>query len=155
MIKEYSMASTEETTRFGEDLGQCLRGQSGLVFLVGDLGAGKTVLTKGLVRGMGLKDMVTSPTYTLVNPYEDGDWTVYHMDLYRLEDLDELVEMGFDDFLAEEALIVVEWPQIIEESGLRPDLRIEVERTERDGERRIRLEYPEAGDMGKRMERLG
>lgn len=98
-----------------------------LVYLDGELGAGKTTLVRGLLRGLGHAGRVKSPTYTLVEPYEIGDLRVYHLDLYRVADPEELDYLGLREMLAESALVVVEWSR----RGLgwlpEPDIRIAIE----------------------------
>lgn len=82
-----------------------------LVFLIGELGAGKTTLARGILRGLGFDGHVKSPTYTLVEPYEFGSTRVYHFDFYRIKDREELEYIGLDDLLGERAVKLIEWPE--------------------------------------------
>ncbi len=103
--------SAEETQRFGCWLGRII-GAPAVILLNGDLGAGKTCMTQGIARGLGVSEneAVTSPTYTLMNQYA-GRLPLYHFDLYRLADRDELEELGLDDYLPGDGVAVVEWAE--------------------------------------------
>lgn len=101
-------ASTEETIALGERLGKDLRAGDVLV-LTGDLGAGKTQLTKGIAAGMGVVDDVTSPTFNILMVYEGEQMPLYHFDLYRLDDPDQLEDIGFYDALEGDGPCVIEW----------------------------------------------
>jgi len=85
--------------------------------LTGDLGAGKTTLVKEVCKQLGINDLVSSPTFSIINEYQDlnGDMKVYHMDLYRIIDEEELINIGFEDYLYSGELVFIEWPQIAEQ----------------------------------------
>lgn len=108
---------------FGKALGKALQGR-GQVHLEGELGAGKTTLTRGVLRAYGHRGAVKSPTYTLVEPYELGATRVHHFDLYRLGDPEELEFMGARDLLDSDSLCLIEWPERGEGWLSKPDLHI-------------------------------
>lgn len=113
------------TLTVGRHLAQLLQGH-GLVTLQGDLGAGKTTLSRGLIQAMGHQGKVKSPTYTLVEPYELGQHRVLHYDLYRLADPEELEFLGVRDFLDTDTLTLVEWPQRAGKRLPPPDLALDL-----------------------------
>ena len=138
MEKNWKSASPEQTLTIGRKIGQALKGKSGLIFLTGDLGAGKTKLTQGVVSGLGISAEVTSPTFALINEYGPEAEAV-HMDLYRLDDYEELQEIGFEDYLDGERLILCEWPDLLEDEGFSPILRIDLRRDDAKGETARRI----------------
>lgn len=103
--------SEEETFLIGKRLGQLLR-PSMIICLSGDLGTGKTHLTKGIAAGLEIEDYITSPTYTLINEYK-GRIPLYHFDVYRLENSDELNELGYQEYFFGSGVTVIEWADII------------------------------------------
>ena len=104
--------SPEETFQFGRQLGeQAYPGQ--VCTLVGDLGVGKTVLTQGIAKGLGIDGPVCSPTFTIVQSYEGGRLPFYHFDVYRIAYVDEMYEIGYEDYFYGQGLSVVEWGNLV------------------------------------------
>ncbi len=108
--EERFLADEKAMVAYGARLA-CACGNGAVVFLRGDLGSGKTTLVRGILRGLGYMGTVKSPTYTLLEPYLCGDRRVYHFDLYRLADPEELDYIGTRDYFTEEALCLIEWPE--------------------------------------------
>lgn len=117
------LESSEDTEALGAALWQALPGKC-LLFLHGELGAGKTTLVRGLLRAAGYRGTVKSPTYTLVEEYEIDGRRLFHFDLYRLKDPEELEWMGIDDYLQQDALCCIEWPE--KGQGVLPPADIEI-----------------------------
>ena len=109
---EYITNSPAETEAVAEKLAQRLMPGTVIAYR-GDLGAGKTAFTRGLARGLGCRDMVTSPTYTIVNEYLSGRMPLFHFDMYRLKNSDDLFDIGWDDYLARGGVCAVEWSERI------------------------------------------
>lgn len=106
--------SPEETFAFGEKIGR--KAKPGQVYtLIGDLGVGKTVFTQGVAKGLGITEPVNSPTFTIVQIYEEGRMPFYHFDVYRIGDVEEMEEIGYEDCFYGEGLCLVEWANLIEE----------------------------------------
>ena len=104
----------------------------------GDLGAGKTAFTRGLARGLGCTDLVTSPTYTIVNEY-CGSHAVFHFDMYRIEDEEDLYAIGFEDYLAREGYIFIEWSENVKGALPSPHVTLSITRTDDACGRRIEI----------------
>lgn len=132
----FHTVSAEDTTAFGAALGLLLQ-PGDVILLRGDLGAGKSVLARGLARGLGITQAMPSPTFTLMQPYE-GRIPFYHFDLYRLDDPDQFYEAGLDEFIGGNGAAVVEWPDCAELDPV-PALHVDLMRLDGDDERAIRL----------------
>ena len=107
--------SPEETEKIGEALAKSLQPGTILAYR-GDLGAGKTAFTRGLARGLGCKETVTSPTYTIVNEYLGGRLPLFHFDMYRLASSDDLWDIGWEDYLDREGVCAVEWSENVQDA---------------------------------------
>ncbi len=114
--------SPEETFLFAEELGRRISNSS-VIALYGDLGAGKTIFTKGLARGLGIDEDITSPTFSLMESYE-GDKPLHHFDLYRIENLNEFENLRFEEYWEGDGISVIEWPE--KAGDLLPENRINV-----------------------------
>lgn len=115
--------SAQETFQLGKELGE--KAYPGHVFtLTGDLGVGKTVFTQGFAAGLGITEPVSSPTFTIVQVYEEGRLPFYHFDVYRIGDVEEMEEVGFEDYVMGEGVSLIEWANLIEE--ILPEKRTEI-----------------------------
>ena len=120
--------SADQTIEFAQKFASILN-KGAVLLLHGDLGAGKTHFVKGLAKGLGSNMMVTSPTFTLLNIYDDGKMPLYHFDMYRLGGKEEAVEMGFNEYFDADSLggiVVVEWPEQVEGLITCPHINVEI-----------------------------
>lgn len=119
--------SAEETFAFGRQIGQ--QAKAGEVYtLVGDLGVGKTVLTQGVAAGLGIEEPVNSPTFTILQIYDEGRLPFYHFDVYRIGDVEEMEEIGYEDCFYGEGVCLIEWANLIEEILPREYRQITIEK---------------------------
>ena len=106
--------NAEETYKIGEQMGREAKAGD-VLCLVGDLGVGKTVFTQGFAAGLGITEPVSSPTFTIVQTYDEGRIPFYHFDVYRIGDIEEMEEIGYDDYFFGEGVCLIEWAELIEE----------------------------------------
>ena len=135
---EYITNSPAETEAVGAALARVL--QPGTVIAYrGDLGAGKTAFTRGLARGLGCRELVTSPTYTIVNEYLGGRLPLFHFDMYRLSGADELFDIGWEDYLNRGAICAVEWSENVSDAFFGDEYVVKIEKLG-DCERKITIQ---------------
>lgn len=146
-----AISSLEDTEGLGQQLASAIENGT-TVYLHGPLGIGKTTFVRAFLRGLGYSDKVKSPTYTLVEPYQIADKTVYHFDLYRLKSPEELLEFGIHDYFSQDAICVIEWPEKGSPILNEPDLTFTWSLP--DGVRRVTLEG-NTGQGKKILSRLG
>ena len=137
-MRQFVSASPAETRALARRLSRCLVGGD-VLLLQGNLGAGKTEFVKGLAEGLQVTDLVTSPTFTLLNVYH-GAMPLYHFDLYRLEDTEELDNIGFTEFLGGDGVAVVEWPDRFPTEMSLEHIRVELLPGENEQERFVMVE---------------
>lgn len=141
----YETFSEKETLALGEKMGR--KAMPGQVYtLIGDLGVGKTIFTKGFAVGLDIEEPVSSPTFTIVQVYEDGRMPFFHFDVYRIADVDEMDEIGYEDYIYGEGVSLIEWANLIED--ILPDeyteILIEKDLSKGFDYRRITVEKKEA-----------
>ena len=146
LVYEYFLKDETSTLRAGNLLAE-VSGGSGFIYLCGDLGTGKTTLSRGVVRYFGYRGAVKSPTFTIVEPYELDHYRIYHFDLYRLTDPEELEFLGVDEYFSQDSLCLVEWPEKGADFLPKPDLVVELKVCNRGRTMKI---YPRS-TIGKMM----
>ena len=113
-MRKLILKNEDETRAFGLELGASLR-KGDIVALIGDLGTGKTALTKYIAEGLGIRETITSPTFTIVQEYRQGRLPLYHFDVYRIGDPEEMDEIGYEDCFFGDGVCLIEWSGLIEE----------------------------------------
>ncbi len=138
--------SAEDTFKLGKMLGE--QAVPGMGYcLNGDLGTGKTVFTQGFAEGLGIKEPVNSPTFTIVQIYEEGRLPFYHFDVYRIGDVEEMDEIGYEDYFYGDGVCLVEWAELIEEIIPKHFLNITIEKDLEKGFDYRKITMDEIGDM--------
>lgn len=132
--KTVYIKNESETEAFGIELAQTLNAGD-IVALIGDLGTGKTALTRYIAKGLGINERINSPTFTIVKEYAEGRLPLYHFDVYRVSDADELFNIGIDDYFFGEGVCVVEWADLISDILPENTKYIKIEYGESEGER--------------------
>ena len=126
-IRVIETFSAEETLKLGEQMGREVKPGT-VCTLVGDLGVGKTVFTQGIALGLNIEESICSPTFTIVQVYEEGRMPFYHFDVYRIGDIEEMDEIGYEDYFYGEGLTMIEWANLIEEILPKDGLDITIEK---------------------------
>ena len=123
----YETNSEKETFELGKNLGE--QAKAGQIFcLNGDLGVGKTVFTQGFAKGLGIEENVNSPTFTIIQVYEEGRIPLYHFDVYRIGDPEEMYEIGYEEYFFGEGVCLIEWSKLIEELIPEEAINIEIDK---------------------------
>ena len=135
--------SSEQTEKIAYDVAAFLE-PGDVVCLGGDLGAGKTVFAKGLMKALGVEGYVTSPTFTIVNEYS-GRYPIYHFDVYRINDVDEMFEIGFEEYIYGEGISIIEWADNIREILPPSRLSIDIKKDLQKGENYREIEIRKVG----------
>ncbi len=141
-MKEKTMIirNEDETQAFGRDLAEDLE-PGAVIALTGDLGTGKTTLTKSIAAGLGIDDVITSPTFNIVKEYRSGRLPLFHFDVYRIGDVEEMYELGYEEFFYGEGVCIIEWADLIEDIIPEDAIRIYIEYGSKEGERIYRCMF--------------
>ena len=150
-MEKIVLKGLKKTEEFGEKLGNLLK-PGDIISLMGDLGAGKTTLTKSIGKGLGVEDYITSPTFTLINEYKGRIW-LYHFDVYRLENVTDLEDLGFEEYFYSNGVSIIEWGDKIEEIFPKEIINIKIEKG-RELDERIVIIYGEGERLIELVEEL-
>src|SRR5690554_3856950 len=152
-VSAHYLADEAATIQFGRQLAAALRqpeaNEGALIFLHGDLGVGKTTLSRALIRGLGHEGAVKSPTYTLIEPYDFFDFPLYHFDLYRLSHPEEVEFLGVEDYFRRPVIGVIEWPE--KGQGYLPPPDLEISLFDRPGQPGRYIEWQAHSEVGRHL----
>ncbi|WP_315117893.1 tRNA (adenosine(37)-N6)-threonylcarbamoyltransferase complex ATPase subunit type 1 TsaE [uncultured Clostridium sp.] len=138
---EFFVDNVDKTSHIGEQIGKlCSPGD--IICLIGDLGTGKTHMTKGIAKGLNIGDYITSPTFNIVNEYTSGRVKLFHFDVYRVNDPDEIAAIGFDEYIFSDGVSIIEWANYIDELIPKEHISILIEKIpHQDEHRKITIDY--------------
>lgn len=139
----------QEVDLLADDLAQYAK-ENTFIALIGELGTGKTHFTQRFAKALGIKENLKSPTFNYVLDYQSGRLPLYHFDVYRLTEVEELYEVGYEDYLREKGIILMEWANIVESELPEEYIRLELKYTEKEEEREVELHY--VGNKAKEKE---
>lgn len=134
-LLKINIENKKETEKIGYMLGKLLTGGE-VICMTGDLGAGKTTMTQSIAKGLEVEDYVTSPTFTIINEYE-GRCPLYHFDVYRINDVDEMYDLGYEEYFYSDGVSIIEWADIIKEILPKERLNIEINKNDNIEDREI------------------
>lgn len=143
-MRIYETNSYDETQKVAEEIAKTLNGGE-FIAMYGDLGAGKTAFVQGLAKALGVKGHVTSPTFTIVNEYF-GRLPLYHFDVYRIADPDEMYEIGYDEYINGDGVCIVEWAELIEDLFPEKYIKLTILKAEENGTDYRKIILEERGD---------
>jgi tRNA threonylcarbamoyladenosine biosynthesis protein TsaE len=124
----YETNSPEETFELGKSIGEKVK-MGSVITLAGDLGVGKTVFAQGFAKGLGITENINSPTFTIVQVYDSGRLPLYHFDVYRIGDIEEMYEIGYEEYFYGEGVCLIEWAELIRELLPENRIKIKIEKT--------------------------
>ena len=139
LMSKITLHNLKETKSFGKEFANSLKPNQ-VVALIGPLGAGKTTLTKSIAEGLGITETISSPTFTIVCEYESGRLPLYHFDVYRVNDEDELFEMGFEEYFTKGGVCLIEWADLVLDLLPKDTIVIRLEYGEKEDERIVLIE---------------